>query len=62
MYGGYSRGAGMSGITSQPLTIAAFGNLFNSLCFSFLIYRKERITGSTSKVLKTKCIDKHKVL
>ena len=39
MYGGYSRGAGMSGITSQPLTIAAFGNLFNSLCFSFLIYK-----------------------
>lgn len=34
----------------------------NSLCFSFLIYRKERMTGSTSKVVKTKCINKHKVL
>lgn len=48
VYGGYGLGARMSGIASQPLTIVAFVNLFNSLCFSFLIYLKEIMTGSTS--------------
>lgn len=42
--GGYRLGAGMSGIESQPLTIVAFGNLFNSLfLFSHL---QKRNNGS----------------
>lgn len=40
MYGGDSLGARMSRMESQPLTVVAFGNAFNSLCFRSLIENK----------------------
>ena len=40
VYGGYNLGARMSRIGSQALTVVAFGNAFNSFCFSSLIESK----------------------